>query len=67
MTNTEQISIEHHLSSGDLLKKIKFLEKNTRVLQHLYFVRYGYESASVAEASKAAGISIPVAYQWQDR
>lgn len=67
MVNTEQISIEHHLSSEDLLKRIKFLEKNTRVLQRLYFVKHRYEGASVAEASKAVGISIPVAYQWQDR
>ena len=67
MAKTEQIPIEHHLSSEDLLKRIKSLEKDTRVLQRLYFVKHRYEGASVEEASKLVGISKPVAYEWQDR
>jgi putative transposase len=67
MAKPEQILIEHHLSSEELLKHIKSLEKDTRVLQRLYFVKHRYEGASVDEASKLVGISKPVAYQWQER
>lgn len=67
MAKPEQIAIEHHLSSEELLKQIKSLEKDTRVLQRLYFVKHRYEGASVEEAAKLAGISKPVAYQWQER
>lgn len=63
MAKTEQIPIERHLSSEDLLKRIKSLEKDTRVLQRLYFVKHRYEGASVEEASELVGISKPVAYQ----
>ena len=43
MAKPEQIPIEHHLSSQELLKIIKSLEKDTRVLQRLYFVVIGGE------------------------
>jgi len=67
MAKPEQIPIEHHLSSDELLKRIKSLEKDTRVLQRLYFVKHRYEGASVAESAKLVGTSKPVAYQWQER
>lgn len=67
MAKPEQIPIEHHLSSKELLKRIKSLEKDTRVLQRLYFVKHRYEGASVAESAKLVGTSKPVAYQWQER
>lgn len=67
MAKPEQIPIEHHLSSEELLKRIKSLEKDTRVLQRLYFVKHRYEGASVAESAKLVGTSKPVAYQWQER
>ncbi len=67
MAKPEQIPIEHHLSSQELLKIIKSLEKDTRVLQRLYFVKHRYEGASVAESAKLVGTSKPVAYQWQER
>jgi putative transposase len=67
MAKPEQIPIEHHLSSEELLKHIKSLEKDTRVLQRLYFVKHRYEGASVDEAAKLVAISKPVAYQWQER
>lgn len=67
MVKTEQIPIEHHLSTDELLKRIKSLEKDTRVLQRLYFVKHRYEGTSVAESAKLVGISKPVAYQWQER
>jgi len=67
MAKPEQIPIEHHLSSEELLKRIKSLEKDTRVLQRLYFVKHRYEGTSVAESAKLVGTSKPVAYQWQER
>lgn len=67
MAKPEQIPIEHHLSSEELLKRIKSLEKDTRVLQRLYFVKHRYEGDSVAESAKLVGTSKPVAYQWQKR
>ena len=67
MSKPEQIPIEHHLSSEELLKRIKSLEKDTRVLQRLYFVKHRYDGTSVAESAKLVGISKPVAYQWQER
>lgn len=67
MSKTEQIPIQHHLSINELNKKIKELEKTTRLLKRLYFIRHRYEGVSVEEASKLVGISKPVAYQWQER
>jgi len=67
MARPEQIPIECHLSSEELLKHIKSLEKDTRVLQRLYFIKHRYEGASVNEAAKLVGISKQVAYQWQER
>ncbi len=67
MAKPEQIPIERHFRSEELLKHIRSLEKDTRVLQRLYFVKHRYEGASVDEAAKLVGISKPVAYQWQER
>lgn len=67
MTKTEQIPIQHHLSINELNKQIRELEKTTRILKRLYFIRYRYEGVSVEEAAKLVGISKPVAYQWQER
>jgi putative transposase len=62
MIKTEQIPIEHHLSSEELLKRIKSLEKDTRGLQRLYFVKYRYEDVTVEEAANFAEISKSIAY-----
>lgn len=67
MSKTEQIPIQHHLSINELNKQIRELEKTTRILKRLYFIRYRYEGVSVEEAAKLVGISKPVAYQWQER
>lgn len=67
MARSESIKILRHLSSEELKKKIKSLEKDTKVLQRLYFIKYRYEEVSVEEAAKRVGISKPVAYIWQDR
>jgi len=39
----ENIAIERHISTEELLKRIKSLEKDVKVLQRLYFIKYRYE------------------------
>lgn len=67
MARPENITIERHITAEELHKKIKYLEKDTKVLQRLYFIKYRYEGVSVEDASKRVEISKPVAYIWQDR
>jgi len=67
MARPEEIGIQKHLTVQDLEKQIKTLEKNTRVLKVLYFVRYRYEGKSVEEAARLVGISKNNAYIWQER
>ena len=67
MARPEEIKIEKHLTVHDLERQIKTLEKDTRVLKALYFVRYRYEGKSVEEAARLVGISKNNAYIWQER
>ena len=67
MARPEEIGIEKHLTVQDLEKQIKTLEKDTRVLKTLYFVRYRYEGKSVEEAARLVGTSKNNAYIWQER
>lgn len=67
MARPENITIEWHITAEELLKRIKSLEKDVKVLQRLYFIKYRYEGVAVEEAAKRVGISKPVAYIWQDR
>jgi len=63
----ENITIERHITAEELLKRIKSLEKNVKVLQRLYFIKYRYEGVTVENAAERVEISKPVAYIWQDR
>jgi putative transposase len=67
MARPEEIGIEKHLTVQDLERQIKTLEKDTRVLKTLYFVRYRYEGKSVEEAARLVGTSKNNAYIWQER
>ena len=67
MARTEEIRIEKHLTVQDLERHIKMLEKDTRVLKTLYFVRYRYEGKSVEEVARLVGTSKNNAYIWQER
>jgi putative transposase len=67
MARPEEIMIEKHLTVQDLEKQIKTLEKDTRVLKALYFVRYRYEGKSVDEAARLVGVSKNNAYIWQEK
>jgi putative transposase len=67
MVKTEQIQIVKHMTVNDLTKQIKKLEKDTMVLQRLFFIKYRYEGKSVEEAAKLVGASKNTGYLWQER
>ena len=67
MARPESIAIERHITTEELNKRIKSLEKDVRVLQRLYFIKFRYEGLSVEDSAKRIGISKPVAYIWQKR
>lgn len=67
MARPENITIERHITAEELQKRIKSLEKDVKVVQRLYFIKYRYEGVTVEEAANRVGISKPVAYIWQDR
>ena len=67
MARPENIAIDRHITAEEMLKRIKSLEKDTKVLQRLYFIKYRYEGVSVEEAAERVEISKPVAYIWQER
>lgn len=67
MARPEEITIEKHLTVQDLERQIRTLEKDTRVLKRLYFVRYRYEGKSVEEAANLVGTTKNNAYIWQER
>ena len=45
MARPENIAINRHITAEELLKRIKSLEKDTKVLQRLYFIKYRYEAS----------------------
>ncbi len=67
MGRRETIPIQRKMTVEDLEQRIKTLEKDTRVLKRLYFIRYRYEGDSVETAAERVGVYKMVAYQWQDR
>ncbi len=67
MARPENIAIERHITAEELLKRIKSLEKDAKVLKRLYFIKYRYEGVTVEAAAERVEISKPVAYIWQDR
>ena len=67
MARPENITIERHITAEELLKRIKSLEKDAKVLQRLYFIKYRYEGLAVETAADRVEISKPVAYIWQER
>ena len=55
------------ISFGDLEKTIKGKEKELRVLNRLYFIRFLYQGYVMEEASEKLGITMPTAYEWLKR
>jgi putative transposase len=56
-----------HLPAEELDKRIKKLEKDTRVLKRLYFIRHLYKGMSVEEAADLVGITKATGYTWLKR
>ena len=56
-----------HLPAEELDKKIKKLEKDTRVLKRLYFIRHLYRGISVEEAAELVGVTKATGYAWLKR
>jgi len=67
MVKTEQIKIERHMTVQDIVRRINHLEKDTMVLQRLYFIKYRYDGKSVELASDLVGVSKNTGYIWQER
>ena len=67
MARPEEIKIVMHLTQAELVKRVKNLEKNARVLRILYFIQYRYEGKSVEEAAGLVKVSKNNAYIWQER
>ena len=44
---SEQIPIQKHMTRDELESRIKTLEKDTKILKRLYFVKYRYDGESV--------------------
>lgn len=67
MPRPEQIPIEKHLTLEDINFRIKSLEKDTKVLKRVYFIKYRYEGHGVEEAAQLVCVSHNTAYIWQRR
>jgi len=67
MPRSEQIPIQKHMNTDELESRIKTLEKDTKILKRLYFVKYRYKGDSVEESSQRIGITRNEGYIWQRR
>jgi len=56
--------VEKHLPADELYRRIKKLEKDTRVLERLYFIRHIYKGMRVEESADLAGITKATGYEW---
>ncbi len=53
-----------HMPVEGLDRRIRKLEKDTRVLKRLYFIRYLYRGESVEKAADFVGITKATGYAW---
>jgi len=56
--------VKKHMSSEELDKRIKKLEKDTRVLKRLYFIKNLYRGESVEKSADIVGITKATGYNW---
>jgi putative transposase len=59
--------IVKHLPAEELDKRIKKLEKDTRILKRLYFIRHLYRGLSVEDAAELVGVTKATGYAWLKR
>ena len=64
---SEQIPIQRRMTVDELESRIKNLEKDTKILKRLYFVKYRYEGTSVEESAQRVGITRNEGYIWHRR
>lgn len=65
MPKPEQVSIRRCMAPEELDSRIKELEKWTRILKRLRFIRYRYQNFSVETSAHLVGITKSVGYTWQ--
>lgn len=66
MTRPEKHHIEQSISLEQLDWRIR-IEKNTKVQQKLYFIRFRYLGDSIEEATLRLGVTKRIGYYWQSR
>ncbi|EQD29120.1 transposase ISA1083-3, partial [mine drainage metagenome] len=67
MVKMKMYPIERKMRDDDLNRLIKSLERSTKVLKKLLFIRYRYDGDSVDEACGKIGITKMMGYIWQKR
>ena len=67
MAKKEMYPIERKMDEDDLNRLIKSLERSTKMLKRLLFVKYRYDGDSVEEAAKRIDITKMIGYIWQGR
>ena len=65
--NVERYHLERKVTGEELDKLIRSLERNTKILKRLYFIKYRYSGISVEEAFSMIGITKMVGYEWKYR
>ena len=67
MAKKEMYPIEGKMTYDDLNRLIRSLEKSTRILKKLLFIRYRYDGDSVETAAGRIGITKMMGYLWQNK
>ena len=67
MGRKEVLLIDRKMPLEELDQRIRILEKNTRILKRLYFIRHRYNGDSVEEACERVEVHKMMEYQWQKR
>ena len=67
MVKTEMYMIKRKITYDDLNRLIRTLERSTRFLKKLLFIRYRYDGDSVETAAGRIGITKMMGYLWQKK
>ncbi|MCL5681458.1 MAG: transposase [Candidatus Thermoplasmatota archaeon] len=67
MGRKDILLVDRNMPLEEVDRRIRTLEKNTRILKGLYFIRHRYNGDSVEEACEKVGVYKMVGYQWQKR
>lgn len=64
MSKKKTYNIKKNMSINELNNTIHALEKQTKLLQRLYFIRFLYKGLDVEDASRLVGITKVTGYRW---